>query len=871
MSIHIKPSHKGLLHKNLGVKQGEPIPASKLKIKSTDSPAVKKRKQFAINAKHFHHAKEGIDLQDPNYGNIAEGALTAIDMLPPTQNIQQPVIRPIVQTNPLAYGNNSQAIFKKGGKIMYDKGGKTEEKAISLNMNKRKTNPDLYSPFGNDAQLAYDEGWYPATGKTSSGQVIYNSDYDLLNNVMTPRKSNKGIPAAGGRVQLVGNGNGIFDVNVTDVDGQIFKTLAKGVPFNEANKFITKPSNIVQGRSNQIVDQTTAIPLEPTAKAFGDGGKLGLFNTNKKGYVDSVLNANMDKEWVRRLYETNPKSIQIPGQPYTSTHFMESGDGEVYPTVVNKNGNLQYLGKKARAYADSTNTAIKFPDDNAATWFGENYKMGTGVLPKKKNGGKMAKNGMEILDDSTVEFHGDKHSDPSGGIPMAAHGKQVLVEDGETAQISPMDNSVTIMGNLKNPLTGNKYKNDSKFLAEKQAKVEGYIDEGVQLVNDNNPQDKWGALKFNSGKAMMQGGTFKKNIILQAKEHLSDMQQAHLEIAHPEMATKAKYGIKLAENGKNITNPTAFTYNNNGVYNAHGNYDFMDPSQRINFGDAGEVVPINKMIPSTAMNKTTPSLQIDGHENTEAFAPTDAKGLSFNQILPELYSAATNKQEGVFSQNFTPELYNPYSVSFQDRRNAANSQFRASTQYLGDNPAAQASLAGQTYENINNANADEFRTNQGIFNDIENKNVSLLNEAKSKNLGIADTQYLRQQQAKSNTKAQNATILQSISSKIHQNQLEQSTIQLYENLYNYRFGKNNKAQNYNSNPEFVANVGTLNSSTPNSRVEQTVKNGNTSTKTITEPSIVQKMRAYQTGNEQFKLDRNKLNSILSYNNNGYHN
>jgi len=58
--IHIKESNKGLLHKNLGVPQGERIPASKLKIKDTDSPAVRKRKQFAINAKKWKHEDGGI-------------------------------------------------------------------------------------------------------------------------------------------------------------------------------------------------------------------------------------------------------------------------------------------------------------------------------------------------------------------------------------------------------------------------------------------------------------------------------------------------------------------------------------------------------------------------------------------------------------------------------------------------------------------------------------------------------------------------------------------------------------------------------------------------------------------------------------------
>lgn len=53
--ISIKPENKGLLHENLGVPQGQPIPANKLAVKSNDSPAVKKRKVFAQNAKKWKH------------------------------------------------------------------------------------------------------------------------------------------------------------------------------------------------------------------------------------------------------------------------------------------------------------------------------------------------------------------------------------------------------------------------------------------------------------------------------------------------------------------------------------------------------------------------------------------------------------------------------------------------------------------------------------------------------------------------------------------------------------------------------------------------------------------------------------------------
>jgi hypothetical protein len=59
-SIHIKKSHKGLLHKDLGVKQGSRIPESAIKnAEHSSSAAVRKRAVFAENARHWHHAEGG--------------------------------------------------------------------------------------------------------------------------------------------------------------------------------------------------------------------------------------------------------------------------------------------------------------------------------------------------------------------------------------------------------------------------------------------------------------------------------------------------------------------------------------------------------------------------------------------------------------------------------------------------------------------------------------------------------------------------------------------------------------------------------------------------------------------------------------------
>jgi hypothetical protein len=51
--IYIKPSKRGSLRKAVGAKKGRKIPASKLAIKKSDSPAMRKKKTFAKNARKW--------------------------------------------------------------------------------------------------------------------------------------------------------------------------------------------------------------------------------------------------------------------------------------------------------------------------------------------------------------------------------------------------------------------------------------------------------------------------------------------------------------------------------------------------------------------------------------------------------------------------------------------------------------------------------------------------------------------------------------------------------------------------------------------------------------------------------------------------
>lgn len=55
--INIKPSHRGLLHKELKVPMGKKIPEAKLeKAERSSSPAERKRAAFAESSKGWDHS-----------------------------------------------------------------------------------------------------------------------------------------------------------------------------------------------------------------------------------------------------------------------------------------------------------------------------------------------------------------------------------------------------------------------------------------------------------------------------------------------------------------------------------------------------------------------------------------------------------------------------------------------------------------------------------------------------------------------------------------------------------------------------------------------------------------------------------------------
>ena len=184
------------------------------------------------------------------------------------------------------------------------------------------------------------------------------------------------------------------------------------------------------------------------------------------------------------------------------------------------------------------------------------------------------------------------------------------------------------------------------------------------------------------------------------------------------------------------------------------------------------------------------------------FRPTNQEQLDPNQLMAEQYALGNNQLEPVQAQTYQPMLDQPYDISLQDQINAVDAQANAAIRASGQNPAAQAYIMAQAIEAKNKIKGEEFRANQSNEAQTYQANRAAVNDASLKNLGIYDQQYVRQSQAKSNTKAQTIEALKSISSKVAQNKLENRQLGIQENMYGFRFGPNGRAYNTNNLAQF---------------------------------------------------------------------
>jgi hypothetical protein len=237
------------------------------------------------------------------------------------------------------------------------------------------------------------------------------------------------------------------------------------------------------------------------------------------------------------------------------------------------------------------------------------------------------------------------------------------------------------------------------------------------------------------------------------------------------------------------------------------------PYHNILNGIVDIVVPPSPKIPPTTDTTTTlpigatpPKLTppYEGIINTllPYLRPSDAEPLDKQQLIPEMYSLISNDLEPVYAQKYNPRLISPQDYSFQDRLNETTAAFENAKRQSAGDPSALAAIAAQESQIKSGILGEQFRTNQAGRTSVYNQNINTMNQADLRNIDILDRQYVRQAQAKSNTKATTQAALNSITDKYAKNKLDNRTLATYENLYNYRYDPSFRAQNMNPLAKF---------------------------------------------------------------------
>jgi len=467
----------------------------------------------------------------------------------------------------------------------------------------------------------------------------------------------------------------------------------------------------------------------------------------------------------------------------------------------------------------------------------------------------------------TVMFKGRSHD--NGGIPINFGENGVEVEGGEPAvklRDGGNESNMVVFGNMKlskmaadefgiPDAKGKKFKHVANEISKVEKKQNKLIDQATERADMTTGSSGFDQLKMNTSEAQLMGANMKLRNAAILKQNLGAVQNAILDTASElgvksdELAqgklVKEKDPRMMAETGTNVPysgtpftdapqlypGPTPRELVTNVVSNALKGVPPIQEYTQIpyqpGFGSTSmlpEVTVTSDKLSSTAnLSPISDASMSDKGKfdfkglgqmalsNVAPFLrPKTNLSLDPEELYPEYYAMATNQLEPVQAQTFQPMLDTPMDISLNDQLAAIDSQSRALMRQVGNNPSVLANIAGQTLEAKNKVLGEQTRINATNKMQTYDKNRALLNDAQLKNLQILDNQYVRQAQAKSNTKAQTFEALKSIAAKTAQNKLENQTLNTYENMYNYRFSPSGVAYNTNAPAQFnIPDIGNI--------------------------------------------------------------
>lgn len=258
----------------------------------------------------------------------------------------------------------------------------------------------------------------------------------------------------------------------------------------------------------------------------------------------------------------------------------------------------------------------------------------------------------------------------------------------------------------------------------------------------------------------------------------------------------------------NANNPNSVRLNVDGMFGDQMASVVFTPNnikkgfQMPEFDVSGELQPIYKKADVSGLEKDPEKPGWDLSGLGQLWRDTDAEDFNNAQLLPEAWAMANNKLEPVQSQKYNPNLDVPYDISRQAQLNLITSKARGTERMLAHNPGLAANQKAQEWMADQVVKEKDFVDNQGMKHNVYSKNRATLNDAQLKNLAIQDVQYDRQEQAKAITKATDLAAIKSMTDKKLKHNLENQTLRVMENLYDYRFSPSGRANYMGESADF---------------------------------------------------------------------
>lgn len=538
--------------------------------------------------------------------------------------------------------------------------------------------------------------------------------------------------------------------------------------------------NTYNARRNQQQNNNIPIIKSPTGRnRYADGGNVedpqvpkkvgGLYDKNKTAYVDSVLNANKNLDWVQRLTQKNTPSIQVSGEKYRSTHLMrDNGQGYVYPSVVNIDGNLTHLPTEdeAESYARKTNTGIQLPQQQG-TWFaGNGYKQGTGVLKQFSDGGdihiKSSHRGRftEYKERTGKTTEEALHSSDPHVRQMANFARNAAKwkhENGDEVEMNNQDNNNYInieknellidpqTGTIKNeykginPLTGGLYEAHAKKQTNESPNNITIAEPGSFVITKKKSKIYKDAIDNNDQIA-------KDTILMNIRNHKIDMEGG--------LSNK-----KFANGGNipNYLNPKTNPYSGNDILSGGGLGNLFGVPNGIS----------NPIMSSTLGNNYNTQPVSNSNITSTYHSPNTIESSGFGKALDTLgkYAPAlTNIGQGLFGNTYQQplqtNLVNPYKnkilnnlpqdINLQPIINDVNNQARVADSSIQNNTnsssvarANRQQLFANTSRQIagvkmqgQQANNQIAAQRAGIYGQLGSEDIANQDRTRQLNLGI---------------------------------------------------------------------------------------------------------------------------------------